>query len=210
MNTLIQSHITNAMSYADYHALIDRLLAEDKTTGENQSPAYVEYAKINAQRMHRLDKTIHLEDDLVKDLKSIDEKLVWVVLSEGWCGDAAQNLPVIAAMAAQNPLIDLRIVLRDEHLELMDAYLTNGGRGIPKLIVARAEDLEVVGEWGPRPAAAQQMVMDYKAKEVKEPYSEFVIQVQKWYTADKTHAIQNEFRAMIPVWKAALKKQKAL
>ena len=66
-------------------------------------------------------------------------------------------------MAEVNSNINLQLVLRDENLELMDLFLTNGGRSIPKLI-ALDKDLNILFTWGPRPQTATNMVLDYKTK----------------------------------------------
>ena len=67
-----------------------------------------------------------------------------MVISEGWCGDAAQILPVINKMALVSNKIEFRIVLRDENPALMDAFLTNGGKAIPKVIMIDNESGEVI------------------------------------------------------------------
>ena len=181
-------------TYAEYRALTDQLVAEGKTTGPNQSEDMAHYTKMNQARMNRLDKTVKLNPELVEAVKSLGEGYDWTVITEAWCGDAAQNLPIIAAMAAENPAIELTLVLRDENLDLMDQHLTNGGRSIPKLLIYDKASGEVVNTWGPRPAPVQQMVMDYKQldPETRPHYSELVKQGQVWYNKDKTQTAQQE------------------
>ena len=132
--------------------------------------------------MKRLRKTTKLDDQVIEKIKAINEPITWVVLSEGWCGDAAQNLPIINAIAEQNENIDLRIVLRDENPELMQAFLTNGNMAIPKLI--QIENDEVTETWGPRPTIATKMVADYKA-EHGSLTPDFKKDLQIWYNQDK-------------------------
>ncbi|MCB9236037.1 MAG: thioredoxin family protein [Bacteroidia bacterium] len=194
--------LQKGISYADYLRLIDDLLLDGKTTGPNQSEDLTHYAVLNRARMKRLDKTFEMDPDLRKLLQNLDKKWFWVVLTEGWCGDAAQNVPILAALAAAHPGIDFRILLRDEHPEVMAAYLTNGGKAIPKLIVLEADTLAEVGVWGPRPAPAQEMVMAFKANPT-EPYSEFVKKVQAWYNHDGNATIQQEFKALLESWSQA-------
>ena len=133
--------------------------------------------------MKRLDKTIQLTEETIAKIKDVKEPQTWLVLTEGWCGDAAQNIPVIHKIAAENPNINFKLVLRDENLELMDAFLTNGGRSIPKLIVLN-EEKEVINTWGPRPTTATQMVADYKAKNGSLD-AEFKENLQVWYNKNK-------------------------
>lgn len=204
MKSIIQEkHIARAMTYEQFLRLNEQLLLENRTTGANQSPAMLEYTRLNDRRMRRLNKTLKLEPLLVEKLKSIDTPWVWLVLTEAWCGDAAQNIPVLAKMAEQNKNINLRLILRDENLDVMDAYLTNGGRSIPKLICLTPE-LEEIGSWGPRPEPVQQMVLDFK-KEENGDYQVFVEKVQLWYARDKALSFQQEMLPLLDAWIAKSK-----
>ena len=116
------------------------------------------------------------------------------MISEAWCADGAQIVPVLAKIAQSNPLIDLKIVLRDENPELMNQYLTNGGKAIPILIIADAQSLEVLHVWGPRPKVATQMVEAYK-KEHGKLTPEFKEDLQKWYNQDKGQSILSDLQA---------------
>ncbi|CAN5430668.1 thioredoxin family protein [soil metagenome] len=194
-----QQYLSKAISYPAYRDLIDELLANNKTTGDGHPAAYVGYTRLNVQRMERLDKTVALTDDLVNVLKGLKRKYIWLVITEGWCGDAAQNLPIINLIAKQSPNIELKLILRDENLELMDRYLTLGGRSIPKLIVLDAETLQELGNWGPRPAATLDMLKAYKANPNK-THDEFAKEVHTWYAKDKALSIQHELLGMLQEW----------
>ncbi len=186
------------MTFAEYTKLIEDLLAHGKTTGKNQSDAMTGYAVLNRQRMKRLEKTIELSDGVRTAAHSLTRKLIWLVVTEGWCGDAAQNVPVIEKIAAESDKIETRYVLRDENLELMDQYLTNGARSIPKMIALDAETLKVLGTWGARPAAAQSLFTEMKANGTEK--SVIFEEMQRWYNADKTFSTQNEFEKLLKVW----------
>ena len=126
-----------------------------------------------------------------KEISLIKEEQTWLVITEGWCGDAAQNLPVINKLAEINTNIKLKLVLRDENLELMDLFLTNGGRSIPKLIALNKQN-EVLFTWGPRPKVATKMVADYKEKHGSlDP--QFKQDLQVWYNKDKGKSVQSDF-----------------
>lgn len=183
----------DAMTFAQYLDFTRQLVAEERTSGPNQSELFVNFTKLNLRRMDRILKTLSIHhEQLIARVESISAQKRWIVLSEPWCGDAAQNLPLIHMLAERNPNIDLKIILRDAHLDIMDEFLTNGGRGIPKLI-ALNEKSEVDFTWGPRPAQAQQMVEDYKAMpEPKPDYLKFAEKVQKWYAVDKGMMFQEE------------------
>jgi len=200
MKKLDRNTIANAMTYEAYRALIDNLMAQKKTTGENHSEAMLNYTNLNIARMNRLDRTTKLTSETIEQLQQIEQPQIWLTITEGWCGDAAQIVPVLQKMAEQNNKIELRLILRDENLDIMDAFLTNGGRSIPKVIMLNAETLEVLDTWGPRPAEVQAMVMDTKEKMAKiadkevrkATYQEAQKATQRWYAKDKTNSTQKE------------------
>lgn len=179
------------MTFAEYVSLIDKLLLENKTTGENQSEEMFHYGKMNRQRMKRLEKTTVLQESLKTKIRKLTKPQLWLILTEGWCGDAAQSLPVLEKIAAENPLIQTRYVLRDENLKLMDQYLTNNARSIPKLIILDAETFEELATWGPRPQNAMDYFNELKHQGVEK--LEIMEGLQRWYLADKTVSIQQEF-----------------
>ena len=190
------------MSYSAYRNLIDALLSEGKTTGTTQSESAVAITKLNVQRMRRLDKTTTLQPDLLAQLEKVKQNWVWVIITEGWCGDSAQSIPVFAKAADANPNIRLKLLLRDEYPELMDAYLTNGNRSIPKLICV-AEDSKELGTWGARPKPAQEILQKYKEQfgdQFRNHYDEFTEELHLWYGRDRTQTIQNELKDKVAEW----------
>ena len=193
---LTAEQLATGYSYASYRQLIDEALQQDRTTGTTQSEELTKYTRLNVQRMSRIDKTVQLLPELREAVASLQNRYVWAVLTEGWCGDAAQIVPVLEAVAqASGGKIETRYLLRDENLDLMDRYLTNGGRSIPKLIVLHADTLTEATNWGPRPAAAQEMFMRLKAEGLS--HDEFVTQVHGWYGKDKTQSTQQELLQLV-------------
>jgi len=189
--TIIQKSLAGTFSYKTYREHITQLLEKGLATGATQSEALTHYSTLNEVRMNRLDKTIVIPDEIKRKLQALDKDYTLLVLSEGWCGDAAQIVPVINKMNEVTNKLDLRIVLRDDNPELMDLYLTNGGRSIPKLILVYKETLEPKGSWGPRPKDAAQLIADFKAKDgvITE---EAKTELQKWYLHDKGHSTMQE------------------
>lgn len=194
----MKEYIEKSLEYAEYITLIDDLLAEGKTTGTNQSEAMFNYGKINRQRMKRLGVTVEINDSLKEIARNIEQKWIWLIITEGWCGDAAQNIPIIEKIAHLNSNIETRHVLRDENLELMDRYLTNNARSIPKLICLDAETLEEIGTWGPRPKAAMEYFL--KQRESGLEKTQIMENLQRWYITDKEQSIQKEFEELLSKW----------
>ena len=191
MKNIIEKSLENTLSYKEYRDLVSNLLAEGKATGDNQSDDLTNYSMLNDRRMKRLDKTIKISEETVTEIQKIKEPQTWLVITEGWCGDAAQNLPVISKIAETNNQVQLKLVLRDEHEDLMDLFLTNGGKSIPKLVVLD-KDNNVINTWGPRPTVATKMVADYKAKHgALDP--EFKQDLQVWYNKNKGQSVQDDF-----------------
>ena len=194
-------HIAGAMTYEQYLALTDGLLAQGRTTGPDQSEPMIHYTELNRQRMRKWDKITTLGAALVQKLADFPFPMTWLVLTEPWCGDAAQNLPPIARMTAANPDITLRLLLRDEHLDIMDAYLTGTSRSIPKLIALETATLRELGTWGPRPAAVQELVVAYKKDPKGVPQPQFYEQIHAWYAHDRHQHLQQEFLERLEEWK---------
>jgi hypothetical protein len=189
-----------AMSYLQYKTLLEDLLRQGKTTGPNQSHEYLDYAKINLQRMNRLEKTVVLIDDLKFVLSKIKTPYTWLVLTEGWCGDAAQSLPILYHIEKECSFIHLKLILRDEHPGIMDLYLTNGSKSIPKLICLSGDLSEKSAykehfSWGPRPAGLQEIVV--KLKKENAPKEKKGLLTQTWYNADKTLSAQKELLNLV-------------
>ena len=191
MTAIHSSILAQAIPYDAYLQLSALLVKEERTSGPNQSEAYVYYTKLNVQRMKRLNKTIEVPANVIELLKEKAANWTWVILTEPWCGDAAQCVPVIEKLALSAGNIQTLYLLRDEHPEVMDAYLTNGGRSIPKLICLDKTGKELF-TWGPRPAVIQEVMNRLKAEGITE-IATIVEQIQKAYNEDKQAGIYNEF-----------------
>jgi len=197
LKTILKTAVDNAMSYPKYRELAVQLHAAGKTTGPDQSETMLNYSKMNEHRMKRLDKTIVLSDEIVAAVNAVKAPQTWLVITELWCGDAAQNVPFMNKLAELNPLIELKLVLRDENPELINRFLTNGGKSIP-ILIALNNQQEVLWKWGPRPVYAQNMMYAYKnAPEPKMLYNEFAETLHKWYADDKTKSSQSELLQLI-------------
>jgi thiol-disulfide isomerase/thioredoxin len=191
MKSGIAQSLSNSHSYSEYRNRVSSLIKEDKSSGNEQSEDLLHYSQLNDVRMNRLEKTIKISEQTIQQLQSLKKEYIWLVISEGWCGDAAQILPVIYKMAEFSPKIELKIVFRDEDEDLIKMFLTNGGKAIPKLLVIDIKTLEVLGHFGPRPQGAKQLVLDYKEKfGIVDKTAK--AELQLWYLHDKGITTQNE------------------
>lgn len=203
MQEIINASLKNSYTYKDYRNKVSKLLEEGKSTGNEQSEALTHYSELNEVRMNRLEKTIVLTEAVKDQLSQLQSNYIWLVLSEGWCGDAAQLLPIMNRMAEFSENIDFRVVLRDENESLMNQFLTNGGKSIPKLLILDAATKTVIADWGPRPAGATKLIQDYKATHgvVDETAK---TNLQKWYLQDKGISTQNEIMTLVEKSEKAL------
>lgn len=196
MKTLIEKSINKAMDYTQYNLLFKQLVEENRSTGE-ETQEKTDYTKLNFSRSKRLDKTAQTSEESLSVFKNISEKQTWLVISEPWCGDAAQTLPFLNKIAQLSEHIDLKIVLRDDNLELMDLFLSNGSQSIP-IVIMVDEDMDVLQSWGPRSKAATKLVSDYKTEHgvIDDAFKEML---QVWYNNDKGISIVNDILRTVGV-----------
>ena len=192
MKTFVAQALFRSHSYPEYRKLMADLLKEGKSTAVEQTEERTHYSELNEARMHRLDKTIKITEENSVKLKTLNKSYLWIVLTESWCGDAAQILPILNKMVLEvNQKIELKLALRDENEDLMDHFLTNKAKAIPKLIVIDKATGSVVGDWGPRPQGAIDLIERYKEKfgVIDETAK---TELQLWYLHDKGVSTQNE------------------
>ena len=194
MKEYLAQGLEDSMNYMEYMDLMNKLVLTQSTTGETDKER-IEFTALNYKRSLRLNKTIQLTEAETAIFGELQTRQIWLLITESWCGDAAQTLPVLNKVAEASENIELRVVLRDEHPQLMDHFLTNGTRSIPKLVILNP-DLEVMASWGPRTAAATQLVTDYKEQFGKIDAA-FKSQLQIWYNKDKGISIINELAAVV-------------
>lgn len=181
---LLKERFAEAMTYEEFRSMVDRFALEGRTSGPEQKESYIDYTILNSRRMKRWDKTFKLGDQTAEQLANLKSNTNWLVFTETWCGDAAPTMPVMNKIALQSPNIELRVLLRDEHLDLMDHFRTNGNLSIPKLISFDGETGRVKGEWGPLPSEATRIAADFK-KENGKLTAEFKEELQRWFNQDR-------------------------
>lgn len=191
----MEKYLDASMPFGEYEGLIERLVEEGKTTGPKQSESLANFTRLNLQRMNRLEKTIELGDEIKSAVRANSKKQIWLVITEAWCGDAAQNIPIIEKIAAESDIIQTRYILRDENPELIDRFLTFGARSIPKLVALDADSHEVLWTWGSRPKPAQDLY--FRLHKDGAEKSAIMEQLQRWYNEDKGRSIQAEFLSLL-------------
>lgn len=192
MNNFENSTNGEVYTYSQYLDLVNTLVAEKKGSFENTTEEFAGYTSLNQKRMKRIDKTAKLTSEIVDVLNGLEDTQEWFVITEAWCGDSAQNLPVLAKIAEESKgKIKLNIILRDSNLVLMDKYLTNGGRSIPKLVAFDKSGDEMF-TWGPRPKEAQNLLLNWKENPEGKNWNDFERDLHTWYAKNKAVAVQEE------------------
>lgn len=192
----LDGRLHNTLTFPEY---VDQMRSDSEITDlSNLSDKEIEYlptVKLNYQRLSRILRTYKIDEDLLGLIKKISSPQAWMVISEAWCGDSAQNLPYIAKIAECNSLINLRIILRDSNLDIMDLYLADGkSRSIPKL-VAFNEDGNELFQWGARPKEAQELVTQLKNEGMEK--EKFLEELHFWYGRDRGRTLENELKIIL-------------
>ena len=193
MQSIIKNSLDKSMSYSAYKSMVKQLILGNTNTGE-WSLERMNFTKLNFSRMKRMDAKVEIPENKAVVFQHIEQKQYWIVLLESWCGDGAQTIPVLNKLAELSPKIELRILLRDENPGIMDLFLTNGSRSIPKLILTD-ENLNVLSTWGPRSKVAAKIMEDYK-KEHGRIDDQIKKELQIWYNRDKGQEIISEISCM--------------
>ena len=197
MDKVIEQSLENSYTYLEYKKLVSNLSKKGESTGPVQTEELAQYTELNNSRMRRWDKTLKFNEEAVAKIKSIKQKIEWVVLTESWCGDASPAIPVMYKITELNPNISLSLILRDENLDVMNQFLTNGSMSIPKLIAIGEEDV-VLATWGPRSVDATQLVEAYK-KEHGKLSPEFKQDLQMFYNKDKGQSVLEDLLRLLPL-----------
>ncbi|MFY0256006.1 thioredoxin family protein [Chitinophaga sp. 30R24] len=158
------------------------------------NPDYLNYTKLNWSRMHRWLKQGVLTTAMKDAVLAIFSPQQWIVITEPWCGDASHAIPFFQMMKEENPFINISYELRDTSPFLINDYLTNGSKSIPKLII-RDEKGQDRATWGPRPAACQELYNHLTA--TKTDFETLKTALQKWYNNDKGISMQEELLALL-------------
>jgi hypothetical protein len=183
-----------SLSYTAYRQHITEALANEQP--DARQAKLLPYYQEGEARMNRIAPTITLLPELQAAASQLTQHYIWAIITEGWCGDASETVPIIEAVAAASAgHLETRYFLRDANPDFIDQYLTNGGRAMPIAVVLHADTLTEAGVWGPRPTPLQAIHQDLKAREV--PPKEMTAQLHAWYDHDATRTTQQELLALV-------------
>jgi hypothetical protein len=183
------------MEYSAYYAGLEKAVNEKRTSGPVQSEELINYTKLNLHRSRRVYKQTVLMPELLSATENLPFAIRALCLTEYWCGDSAQILPFFHKLEETTGKLSIRILFRDENLPLMDAYLTRGGRSIPKFVFYHTQTLKELAVWGPRPLKAQILMDEMKQAGKDKPV--IIEALHRWYAADKTFSIQQEMMLLL-------------
>lgn len=180
-----------------YRALFERIVASGEAYGPPGGGYPAEYTKLNLARTRRLERTFQ-PSTVAREVLAQAPTMTWLVITEPWCGDSAQNLPVVLALAPYAPSIAVRIALRDDGSKLIERYLTNGTQSIPKLVAFDGQGRELF-TWGPRPQSAMGLFSANKAKPENERLDkdQLAEQLHRWYHENGGQATEHELLELV-------------
>ncbi len=179
-----------ALSYEAYTSYSENLLEAISNDVDNPMKGY---AGNNLHILRRLKKTVVLTEELQAAIQKLPG-LIFVILTEGYCGDSAQTFPVFGMMQQKfRDKIEIKVVLRDEHPDIADNYFRT--KAIPRLICLDKQTLTEKFTWGSRPAGAQQIMDELKGKDATQ--QEKSVALHRWYALDKTITLQKELTELL-------------
>ena len=177
------------MDFQHYQDQFQDILSNPNAPAPYNNIDYLDYTKLNWARQQRWLKIGVVDAVLAEKIAGLKEPQHWIIITEPWCGDASHTVPFIHKLSQLNPLISVSYQLRDAEPFLIEQYLTNGGKAIPKLIIRDEEGNDLL-VWGPRPIACQTIYSRLTAE--KADFGTIKTELQKWYNQDKGISFQRE------------------
>jgi len=177
-----------------YRIVMEKSAGLDPTDFEGLEAERVAFAELNLKRTERLQRHWRPSEALASLMGRLDHPQLWMVLTEPWCGDSAHCLPCLEILAESSPLVTIRFLTRDDHLDIMDRYLTDGKRSIPILVALDPQGDELF-RWGPRPAEAQAVFDQAAAEGLDKPAK--LERLHLFYGRNRGRALDEEMIAVI-------------
>ena len=178
----------NAVSDEQYLKDAETKIIELENSSDENDKTYHHYYQLGLTRMQRVDKTYKPQEELLEKFNSKKFKGNFLIISEGWCGDAAMIIPVIHQFFQERN--EVKITYRDEN-DLIESYLTNGAKSIPIVLILN-ESNEVISHWGPRPKFGMELLKKHKGNPENYNSDEFHNDLQVYYSKNKGKDIIEE------------------
>lgn len=182
------------ISFAEYFKNTEAVVNKNEADLTEEEREKLEYYKLGVQRMSRMMKVYKPNEEQLQRLAEKNFKGKFLVITEGWCGDAGQTVPAVSLFFEGRN--EVKIVYRDQNLDLIDQFLTNDTRSIP-IVVVLDENEEVIAHWGPRPAYGTELLNKYKADPESYPKSQFYNDLQVYYAKNRGVDVINEILELI-------------
>ncbi|QIG89791.1 thioredoxin family protein [Chryseobacterium sp. POL2] len=181
----------NGVSYQDYLSNAAERLEHPQT---DEDKDYEEYYKLGIQRMNRMNEKFHPNEQQLERLaqKKFDGKIL--IISEAWCGDASQVVPVVSNFFGTEKV---KISYRDQDPSLIDDFLTNGSKSIPVVIILD-KDFNYINHWGPRPKHGKELLEMHKADPEGFSKEDFYVKLQTYYAKNRGLDTIEELLELIP------------
>jgi hypothetical protein len=143
--------------------------------------AFLAGVDTNAELWRAIASHATVDAALVRAVEETAARWHLLILAEDWCGDAVNTLPYFGALGERADNVEVRVLARDQNLQIMDAHLTNGARSIPVVIILDENFLQRA-RWAPRPDALQRWFNAVgRGLQKDERYRE----MRRWYARDR-------------------------
>ena len=185
--------INDLLNIDQYQSFFEKVATKEVIEAPYDDEFYFNYTEANFKRRASVAKKVELNKKLYNELDNTTSAWTWVLITEPWCGDASFIQPIIEAICLAGE-IDLKIALRDKQEDIMNAYLTNGGKSIPKLVVLD-KDLKELFTWGPRPVELQKEIQNLLKN--NGTTDEKLKLAHQWYRKYGNEAVQQELLDLI-------------
>jgi hypothetical protein len=191
---MLEHYWQQGLSFPAYMQRMQDIIHQQKTLDNPPVVDKFQYYILNQQRSQRLLKTYAVPTQLSEQLKKTSPQH-WLIITEYWCGDSAQNLPPLFRMSeCSEGRINMRLVFRDTNPQLIDAFATEGAKSIPKVLML-SKDFKLKQIWGPRPAEAQALVKSLRADPATRDF--YADRLHLWYAQNKCHMLEQEIANLL-------------
>lgn len=182
------------ISFEEYFKKTEEVIQKNEAELTEEEKEKLEYYKLGVQRMSRMMKVYKPNEEQLQKLAEKNFKGKFLVITEGWCGDAGQSVPAVCLFFEGKN--EVKIVYRDQNPDLIDQFLTNGTRSIPIVVILDEND-KVIAHWGPRPAYGIELLKKHKENPETYPKEQFYNDIQVYYAKNRGVDVIDEILELI-------------